>query len=125
MADISRMREYDDAVFGFEKLDAYRCSVEFVAMAARIISEFPTGYSSVADQLRRAALSIPVNLAEGVGRTSVADRRRHYAIARGSAMECAAILNVCWVLQAASPSLLADGRALLVRVVQMLTRMCR
>jgi hypothetical protein len=44
---------------------------------------------------------------------------------RGSAMERAAILDVCRVLQAASPSLLADGRALLVRVVQMLTRMCR
>ena len=81
--------------------------------------------SSLSDQLKRAALSVPVNIAEGVGRTSLADRRRHYAVARGSAMECAAILDTCRVLRAANPASLAEGRSLLLRVVRMLSRMCR
>ena len=118
------MREQHEAAFGFEKLDAYQRAVEFVATAAGIISEFPSGYSSLSDQLRRAALSVPVNIAEGVGRTSLADRRRYYAIARGSAMECAAILDACRVLSAASPVRLATGRSLLLRIVQMLSKMC-
>jgi four helix bundle protein len=119
------MRDQDDAVFGFEKLDAYQCAVEFVATAAGIIAELPSGYSPLADQLRRAALSVPVNIAEGIGRTSVADRRRYYAIARGSAMECAAILDACRVLKAASAVRLAMGRSLLLRIVQMLSKLCR
>jgi four helix bundle protein len=119
------MREQEEGAFGFEKLDAYQRSVEFVATAAGIISELPSGYSPLADQLRRAALSVPVNIAEGVGRTSDADRRRHYAIARGSAMECAAILDACRVLQVAGPVTLATARSLLLRIVQMLSKMCR
>ena len=125
LAEISHMGEQEGGAFGFEKLDAYQRSVEFVAATAGIISELPSGYSSLADQLRRAALSVPVNIAEGVGRTSVADRRRHYAIARGSAMECAAILDACRVLRAASPGRLASGPSLLLRIVQMLSKMCR
>ena len=118
------MRDQDSEVFGFEKLDVYQCSIQFVATAARVISELPGGYSSLADQLRRAALSVPVNVAEGVGRTSAADRRRHYAIARGSAMECAAILDACRVRQVVAPDLLAAGRSGLIRTGQMLSKMC-
>ena len=103
----------------------YRCAVEFLAVVARIIQQLPAGHYSLADQLKRAALSVPVNIAEGVGRTSVADRRRHYAIARGSAMECAAILNACRILELANIEQLQHGRGLLIRVVSMLTRMCR
>jgi four helix bundle protein len=115
----------DELTFAFEKLDVYQNAAAFLATSARIVSELPTGYSSLADQLKRASLSVPANIAEGVGRTGAADRRRHYAIARGSAMECAAILEACRILQAADPSLLLDGRSILIRVVQMLTKMCR
>jgi four helix bundle protein len=119
------MGEPDETTFAFERLDVYRCAAEFLATAARIISDLPVGYSALADQLKRAALSIPVNIAEGVGRTSPADRRRHYAIARGSAMECAAILDACRILGVANQGPLVDGRTLLMRVVKMLSKMCR
>ena len=118
------MRESEEGGFAFERLGVYQRAVEFLVVVTRIISELPSGNASLTDQLRRAALSVPVNVAEGVGRSSAADRRRHYAIARGSAMECAAILDACRVLQLASPGLLADGRSLLLRVVQMLSKMC-
>ena len=110
--------------FAFERLDVYQRAIAFLVVAARIISELPGGNASLTDQLRRAALSVPVNLAEGVGRSRVADRRRHYAIARGSAMECAAILAACRALQLASPDLLGHGRSLLLRVVKMLSKLC-
>jgi four helix bundle protein len=110
--------------FPFEKLDVYQRAAELLAVTARITSDLPSGNSALADQLRRAALSVPVNIAEGVGRSSFADRRRHYAIARGSAMECAAILDACRILELATPERIADGRLLLLRVVQMLSRMC-
>lgn len=119
------MSNVDDGIFAFQKLDVYRCALEFVAVAARIVAGLPTGQHSLADQLKRAALSVPVNVAEGVGRNSVADRRRHFAIARGSAMECAALLDVCKILAFASSDLLQQGHDLLMRVVSMLTRMCR
>ena len=118
------MRESEVGGLAFERLDVYQRAIEFLVVVARIISELPGGNGSLTVQLRRAAVSVPVNVAEGVGRSSVPDRRRHYAIARGSALECAAILDACRGLQLANPVLLADGRSLLLRVVQMLSKMC-
>ena len=56
--------------FAFERLDVYQRAIAFLVVAARIISELPGGNASLTDQLRRAALSVPVNLAEGVERSS-------------------------------------------------------
>ena len=42
-------------------------------------------------------MSVPLNIAEGAGRPTVADRSRYHGIARGSAMECAALLDVCTI----------------------------
>ena len=43
-----------------EKLDVYAAAIEFLAIAVRLIEGFPRGNSSVAEQLRRASLSIPL-----------------------------------------------------------------
>ena len=56
------------------------------------------------DQWLRASQSIPLNIAEGNGKTTEADRRRYFEIARGSALECAAIQDVLVVGKA------LDGR---------------
>lgn len=107
-----------------ERLDAYQLSIRFVALAARISANMPRGHAGLADQLRRAAISIPLNIAEGVGKPRPADRARFHAIARGSAMECSAIIDVVGVLHE-NPEALQPAKELLVRIVEMLTKMCR
>ena len=86
-ADTSRM--LDD-----EKLDVYQCAIQHLAFVFRSIPKVPRGYSALVDQWRRAAMSVPLNIAEAVGKTSEADRNNRSAIARGEAMECGAILDV-------------------------------
>ena len=75
------------------------------------------------DQLRRASLSIPLNLAEGVAQWSTAQKRRFYGISRGSAMECAAIVDVLLARGLAPAVDCRRARGLLVRIVQMLTKL--
>ena len=75
--------------------------------------------------LRRAAFSVPLNIAEAAGRTSQADAARHYAIASGSAMESAAIFEVVRCLSALRPEQDQRGLELLARIVAMLTKLCR
>jgi four helix bundle protein len=79
-------------MFGFQKLDVYRCAVAFLGVASTLAERVPRGHSALSDQLRRAALSVPLNIAEGSGKGTMEDReaRRFYAIARGSAgRDCA------------------------------------
>jgi four helix bundle protein len=79
--------------------------------------------ASLRDQLDRASASIVLNLAEGVGRSSVADRAHFYTIARGSAFECAGVIDLLHARGTLAKEAHLDARTLLVRVVQMLSRM--
>jgi four helix bundle protein len=64
----------NEPILDYEKLEVYQLSLQFVAASARILAQLPAGYSSFADQLRRAALSVPLNIAEAVGKTQMPDR---------------------------------------------------
>jgi hypothetical protein len=66
----------NEPILDYEKLEVYQLSLQFVAASARILAQFPSGYSPYAGQLRRAALSIPLNIAEAVGKTQMPDRKR-------------------------------------------------
>ena len=112
-------------MLSFQKLDVYRCAIEFVAISVEIRGTIPRGHAELRDQLRRAALSVPLNIAEGAGRASEADGARHFAIARGSAMECAAVLDVVGALGALQDEQYRRAVELLARVVAMLTKLCR
>jgi four helix bundle protein len=111
-------------MFGFQKLDVYRCAISFLGHAAARAASTPRGFGALSDQLRRASLSIPLNIAEGSGKPSQ-DARRFYAIARGSALECAAILDALEALGLADTEELGMDRQLLERIVAMLTMMSR
>lgn len=75
------------------------------------------------DQLERASLSVVLNIAEAGGRRSRRDKARYYAIARGSATEVAALLDVLTLRRLAPACSIRTGRRLAIRIVQMLTRM--
>ena len=108
-----------------EKLDVYKASIEFMAIAIKITENIPRGYSSLADQLKRASWSIPLNIAEGCGKNRINDKKRFYAIARGSAMECAAIIDVCQVMRIENENSFNQGKVLLTRIVSMLSKLCQ
>jgi four helix bundle protein len=112
-------------MLSFQRMDVYVRSIEFLAIVIELSDEVPRGHAALLDQLRRAATSIPLNIAEAAGRTGPADAARHYAIARGSAMECAAILDVSRLLKIVDGPKYEKGSTLLTRLVEMLTRLCR
>jgi four helix bundle protein len=82
------------------------------------------GHGELVDQLRRASLSVPLNIAEGSGKFNK-DGTRYYTIARGSALECAAILDALEALGLVDESTLRQPREKLERVVSMLTGLIR
>ncbi len=106
-------------MFCHEKLDVYQKAVKFLGAMHKVIRGLPPGNSDVINQLRRAVMSISLNLAEGAGKTGKADKQRFYAIARGSALECAAILDVLCIWELISADKLKDERALLEQIVAM------
>jgi four helix bundle protein len=111
--------------FDHERLDVYQASIEMVAVSQTIATAFPKGHGDLANQLKRASTSITLNIAEGAGEHSPGDKARFYRIAKRSATECAAILDVAGVLGIGEPNALSAGRALLLRIVSMLVKMVR
>ena len=108
-----------------ERLDVYRVALEFLVLATSVIEAMPRGKSHLADQLSRASTSIVLNLAEGVGKFSRPDKRRFYLIARGSAMESAALLDVFLSMNLVEPDKHGAGKVLIARVVSMLVMLIR
>jgi four helix bundle protein len=104
-----------------ERLDVYRVALEFQVLAASIGSGRRLG--ALRDQLDRASVSIVLNIAEGSGRYSAADKAHFYLIARGSAMECLAILTIMQARSLVTPDLHRRARPLLTRIIAMLTRL--
>jgi four helix bundle protein len=102
------------------KLHVYAVALELHVLCATLVSLLNR---VVRDQLERASLSVVLNTAEAGGRRSRRDKARFYMIARGSATEVAALLDVLERRRLASPAALATGRRLAIRAVQMLTRL--
>ena len=72
----------------------YRESIEILGEVQNWSRRLPRGYGWLADQARRASGSVPLNIAEGLGRPSRAERNRFFQIAIGSVYETAACLEV-------------------------------
>ena len=111
-------------MFSHEKFEAYRLAIEFSEIALRIVEQVPSGHSSLRDQLKRASFSIALNIAEGTGKFQSPDRKRFYSIARGSAMECAAICDIAKLIDPRLESLAEEGKQKLKSIVNILTAVC-
>jgi four helix bundle protein len=105
--------------FDHEKLSVYQASLRFVTVATEIILKID-GKAAVKDQLDRASTSIPLNIAEGNGKFAIRDRCRFLGFARGSALECAACLDVLVAKALIDVSAVDPGKDQLVEIVSML-----
>lgn len=80
-------------MFDFEKLDVYQKAKQFNKEVYAFLKNTKVIDSVSKNQLRRASLSIMLNIAEGSSRFSKADRRNFFVIARGSVFECVAVFD--------------------------------
>ena len=81
-------------MFDFENLEVYKKAKAFNSIIRRTILIPGSLDAATKNQLRRAALSIVLNIAEGTSRFSKPDRRNFCVIARGSVFECVAIFDL-------------------------------
>ncbi|MEM7803260.1 MAG: four helix bundle protein [Chloroflexota bacterium] len=73
------------AFLKFERLDVWKRSIDWADEVFDVAQRLPREYQySLSDQLRRAALSVPTNIAEGVGRDSEKETKYFYRVAKGS-----------------------------------------
>ncbi|MDO8560936.1 MAG: four helix bundle protein [bacterium] len=79
----------------YEKLRIWQASMELVESIYKTTKDFPREEQfGLTSQLRRAAISVPANIAEGHGKTSRADFRRFLSISKGSLQEINTLLQI-------------------------------
>ena len=115
-----------NAMLSYKKLDVYRCAIELLALIMEVLGSWKGGKGNAVlkDQLHCAGMSIPLNIAEGVGKMSKADQSKYFVIARGSAMEVGAAFDVALVLRLVDEATVRRAEELVTRIVGMLTKMC-
>ncbi|HCC20323.1 MAG TPA: four helix bundle protein [Verrucomicrobiales bacterium] len=110
--------------FDHEKLNVYQDSISFVSWAEELLKSISKSIATY-KQLDRASTSVPLNIAEGNGKHTPADRCRFFDIARGSALECAACLDVLVAKKVIEEGKADEGKAMLVKIVSMLVGLVR
>ena len=110
--------------FDHEKLEVYQEAIAFCGWVGEFLTVI-SAKASAKDQLDRASTSIPLNIAEVNGKFSAKDRARFLEMARGSALECAACLDVLLVRKLASDEQVVPAKDRLARIVQMLIGLLR
>ena len=111
-------------LFDHEKLIAYQRSVQFVAWSSALLERL-TPKLAVGDQLDRAATSVPLNIAEGNAKYTTPDRCRYFDTARGSALECAACLDVLVAKGKCTVEQTFEGKEILRETVSLLVGLIR
>jgi four helix bundle protein len=109
----------EECWFDHERLEVYRESIAFVAWLSVPLEEAIRA-GDVKDQLDRASTSIPLNIAEGNGKYNLKDRCRFFDIAHGSALECAAGLDILVAKAKLPPERIRPGKDRLQKIVRML-----
>lgn len=80
-----------------KKLDVWKSSIELTKIIYQITNDFPKNeFYGISNQLRRAAVSVVSNIAEGSSRKSPADRKRFYEISRSSLVEIDTQIEICF-----------------------------
>lgn len=113
-----------DKKFSHEKLIVYNRSLDFVEFVEKILSRMKDRLN-VYDQIDKSSTSIPLNIAEGTGKFSVKDKNKYFDIARGSATESAACLDVMFGRKRITEEERNEGKEILYDIVSMLIGLVR
>ena len=113
------MQAPQEVWFSHEKLDVYQESIVFVAWVTTLLESVERP-GDIKDQLDRASSSVPLNIAEGNGKYSTKDRCRFFDTAHGSALECAAALDVLVAKRKVTIADIRPGKERLQHIVRML-----
>src|SRR5262249_9085436 len=105
--------------FDHEKLDVYQESIAFCGWVGELLGQI-SARAAAKDQLDRASTSLLLNIAEGNGKFSTVDRARFLEIARGSALECAACLDVLEVRKLVAAERIVPAKERLVRILMLM-----
>jgi four helix bundle protein len=112
------------SIQSFRDLEVWRRSMELTAMVYRLTKQFPREeIFGITGQLRRAAVSIPSNIAEGQGRLNTREFRQSLGVARGSNCELQTQLEIARALGYGDQKLLDEATALSHRIGQMLFKL--
>ncbi len=112
-------------IFDHERLEVYRAALAFLQIVESLREGAPAIRRHLSDQLDRASTSVVLNIAEGAGEFSPPEKARFYRMARRSATECAAVLDILRVQGLGDDDSFEGGRAKLRDIVSMLTSMVR
>jgi four helix bundle protein len=110
--------------FDHEKLNVYQEALRFYAWCEPILERLPKS-ADVRDQLDRARTSVVLNIPEGNGKFTPADRCRFFDNSRGSALESAGCLDLIFIKKVISEQEMEDGKAILQAIVSMLVGLIR
>jgi four helix bundle protein len=105
------------------KLDVYHRALDLLDLLDHLIEDLPPGRAHLKDQLDRAGTSIVLNIAEGAGEFSLPDKQRFYRMAKRSATETSAIIDILDRRRQVAADRLQPIQDLIVRVVSMLTKL--
>jgi len=111
--------------FDHHKLDVYQRALDALDACDRITAQLPKGRAHLRDQIDRASGSIVANIAEGAGEFSPAEKARFYRMARRSAIEVVAWLEIIERRDEAPEEPLREALEHLERVVSMLVKLIR
>ena len=110
--------------FPFENLEVYKQSIAFVSEIQSLVERVGHQMNrSINDQLSRASLSIPLNIAESNGRWHKAEKRNYFWIARGSCFECVPIIEILKIKGYITAEEREELRSRLESIGKMLTRL--
>ena len=113
------MENHRECWFSHEKLEAYREAIGFIAWLSGVL-EGAVRVGDVKDQLDRGSTSVALNIAEGNGKFSAKDRCRFFNIAHGSALECAAGLDILVAKEKMTIEQILPGKERLQQIVRLL-----
>lgn len=111
--------------FPHMQLDVYRVALELLRAAKALADRLPRGWSTLADHLRRSAVSVVMNIGEGANRYSARQKHQRFVDARGEAGEVASAAHAAGVAELVPMEEAEEVIQLAGRVAAMLTGMLR